>query len=165
MKKRKRLLVFIGAVVFILLIFNSSTVIYFSRDSLVEDFYSDYEKLYNKGRFMYRGYEKFMEENRFKFIGKYNGGYLFTVNYTHNSSIPGVTALEGIEIYHASAAQFYYYKNYVLKPNIIIIKLEKIYDKGFLDHDDLIDIKSKFEQYKDTTPAYPYYIKDHFPLF
>ena len=134
----------------------SDTVIYDNLDDLLNDYSKEKEWLDNQG---------FTPDGTGVFIGRYGEGYLFALHlFELIFGIPTYksTTIEGVEIFHSNAGEFYYYINYKYTDDCIYAGLENIYNHGFLTKDDLLDIQKKFDAWKDE--EYPYCGNEHYQI-
>ena len=139
---------------------NSFCIKYTSTEKLLDKFHDTYFNYYKNA---------FEPSNLIKegfiLIGEYNDGYLFVKNaYSIIPEDPTekITIVNGVEITHTYLAQFYYFQDKIMSPNVYVVDLNLIYSKGYLDDLDLLDIQRKFNEWKDY--KYPYCIAEHYPI-
>jgi len=128
---------------------------YSSCDKLRKDLIDFINKENEKGHLFSTG---------FTILGRYGDGYLCVVNSIniHFMETYSSTVINDIEIYHTDKAEFYYFINNLFGEDYLYIGLENIYNHGFLVDDDLLDIQSKFNEWKEQ--EYPYAVLEDYPL-
>jgi len=150
-------LVLILLILFSVLLTSCNKVIRYNNvENLLKDFKTEADWYTEQGYFI---------DNSGIVIGRYGNGYLIVVHVIDGIfEMPTYTSttINGVEIFHAIYARFYYYINNKYGEDYIYSGLENIYKHGFLTYEDLLNIKSKFDAWEDE--KYPYCKNEHYPI-